>query len=134
MENKKFWLVMLAIVLVLGLTGCDDLTQDNGGFTFEFRVKNNCSSFDPATITKIQFINGSAQDDPVLRTEEVSLYLEEMSSTYIVSGFTQGNEVNRSFGVIATFDSGYTVWGWGFGRNKSKIHANVGNVAIEFYY
>lgn len=134
MANKKFWLGILVMVLVFGLimTGCKDLIQDNGAYTFEFRVDYWVGG---STISKIEFLNGSNESATVLATETVNITSGQMSNTYKVSGFTEKNgDDYRIFGVRITHDRG-TYFGYSSATDESKIQVSVSSPfwTMSFY-
>jgi len=141
MANKKFWLGILVMILVFGMTvvGCEIPTDEygnTGGYTFEFKVQkvsHSLSSSGP--IIKIEFINGSSKSDPVLATETVYLGNGEMSNVYKVAGFTNKNKDDyRIFGVLLTFENGSTQFEYSSAKNGAKIRASTyGFGGINFY-
>jgi hypothetical protein len=124
MKNKRNWLGILVMVLVFGiLTGCGEIENSSGGYSFEFKVEKSSGGIG-TPITKIEFINGSSKNDPVLATETVHIGFGEMSSVYKVSGFNNKNgDDYRIFGINLTFENGGTYFKYGSATNKSKIHA-----------
>jgi uncharacterized lipoprotein YehR (DUF1307 family) len=133
MANKRFRLgiLVLALVFSLFLTGCGDI-DDDGDYTFEFKVADGCDGYWEQTITKIEFINGSNDSAPVLQTETVNLGSSERSRAYKVSGFTEkdGNNL-RSFSVNVTIEykGVRTLFLRGSAKNNSKI--SVGACAVN---
>jgi hypothetical protein len=127
MSNKKFWYVILVIVLVFGMTvvGCDNDPADEngvGGYTFEFVVHNQYNF----EITKIEFFNGANENASILHTETLSLKYTEMSNIYKVSGFTnkQGYDHARLCGVRLTINdngSDFTLFDFINLPNNSKV-------------
>jgi hypothetical protein len=135
MANKKFCLGMLAMALVFGMTviGCDiDGPTDGGAKTLEFKVETWSLSW--ATISKIEFINGSNSSDPVLAAETVQIAPGEMSNIYRVSGFTKKEGDAHIFGVKFTFESGSSAFKWSTtSKSKVKIHTfTTAGTVMEF--
>jgi hypothetical protein len=125
MAHKKNWAGILVMVLVFGMTvvSCDNTLTGNTDYTFEFKVEKSSGGIG-TPITKIEFINGSSRNDPVLATETVHLDFGEMSTVYTVSGFTnKDGDDNRIFGINLTFENGGTYFEWSSAANGSKIHA-----------
>ncbi|MDR1867231.1 MAG: hypothetical protein LBQ77_03060 [Treponema sp.] len=120
--TKKFLTAMLGVSLAFGMTviGCD---LDSEG-SFEFKV-SYYNGFGGGAITKIEFIDGSNKDAPVLATETVQLGSGEMSNVYRVSGFTNKEGDGRIFGVKVTFNDGGFYFDWSSARNGSKINVSV---------
>ena len=137
MANKKIWWGIFVIVLVFGfsLTGCDDLSNNNG-YTFEFRIVNNSQGGYARTITNIEFINGSNKNAPVLQTETVNLKPREMSGIYKISGFTEKEGKDEYlFGIRFTTDSTFlngTEFTYSSAKNKSKIKVLLN--ASDYYW
>jgi hypothetical protein len=138
MVNKKNWLGILAIVLVFGMmvVGCDIPTDDDGGYTFEFKIENNLNS----PITKIEFFNGNELYDPVLETQNVNILGGEISAIYKVSGFNKkapdwyAGENRCYFGIklAHTYNDSDTATNFGYyaGKNNQKFlvrYADYGN-------
>jgi hypothetical protein len=121
MTSKKNFLEILVITLVFGffLTGCDEFED---AYTFEFKVESYSYTL-MGTITKVEFINGSNENAPILQTELVSISEGEMSGVYKVSGFTEKNgDDQHIYGVRVTFNNGENShFNWGYAKNKAKI-------------
>ena len=124
MANKKTVLGLLAMVLLFGMIifGCEnDLTSNNSGYTFEFKLQNVSGS----PVTKIEFINGSSLTDSVLTTETIYLGSGEMTNVYRVSGFTKRHESNKNiYCVRLTWDyygTEVTGFNWYSATDRSKI-------------
>jgi len=103
MVNKKNLAGILILVLVFGMMviGCDDNLI---GYTFEFRLScpNYLTTY--GETTKIEFINGSNKDAPVIKTEMTNISSGETTSIYKVSGFTEKNEDNKCiYGIKLTW-------------------------------
>ena len=128
MENRRFWLGILVLVLVFGMMyiGCEMPTDENGntgGYTFEFKVEKSSGGIG-TPITRIEFINGSSRSDPVLLAETVFIGFGEMSNVYKVSGFTKKDGDNyHIYGILLTFENGGTFFRYSSATNGSKIHA-----------
>jgi hypothetical protein len=126
MANKKHWLGMAVLALLFGLVlvGCDlNLNPDSGGYTFEFKVRNAVGI---SAIAKIEFINGTNDDAPILATEEVNLTEGEMSNVYRVSGFTEKDgDGKRIFGVKVTTPGGNTHFDYSSAKDGGKIAVSV---------
>ena len=115
MANKKIWLGIL--VFCLFLAGCNDIV-DGGDYTFEFKVQNNWST----PLIKVEFINGSNQSSPVLRTETLNISSGEMSGVYKVSGFSEKDgSGKRIYFVKLTYEGGTTQFVWGSRKDNSKL-------------
>ena len=134
MMKKKLLLgipsVVLLLVFGIMIVACDiEVTSgggSGGGYTFEFRVAPSRGH-----INKIEFINGSNLNAPVLQTETINIGSNEMSETYKVSGFTvRDGDEKRIFGIKVTYSDGRTEFGWGSASNNSKMY--VRNY-ISFY-
>jgi len=125
MVNKKFRLGIIVITLVFGLslTGCDFMLPGDT-YTLEFKVQNAGGM---PTISKIEFINGSNESDPIIETKEVNLSNGQISNAYKVSGFTkqakewkEENQIHY-FGVRVSYDSGGSDFRSSTAKDKSKI-------------
>ena len=126
MKNKKFWLGMLVMTSIcVFLYGCE--IPEDTGYTFEFKVDNISGGAYATTIDKIEFINGSNENAPILQTEILNLSTSQMSNVYIVSGFTEKDGNNkRIYGVRVTYTSittsnTYTSFMYKSASNKAKI-------------
>ncbi|MDR1748187.1 MAG: hypothetical protein LBR47_03930 [Spirochaetaceae bacterium] len=119
---KKHLLGIVGIVLVFGImvVGCEMISDENfGSYTFEFRVENDGGN---NAITKIEFINGSSRSDPVLASETIYLYPDEMSNVYRVSGFTKSDGDDKYlFGVLLTFENGEKEFGYNSAADEFQI-------------
>jgi hypothetical protein len=140
MKNKKFFFGILIIVLVFGifLTGCGEIENSGGGYTFEFKVESDRDN--TITITKVEFINGSSSDGQVLKTVTVQIGPGEWSDLYIVSGFTkkEKEENERIFGVKVTYDGGDSQFIWATENDKVKVRvycvSDIGLFLHREYY
>jgi hypothetical protein len=129
MVNKRILLGILVMVLVLGLflVGCGEIDDgSSGSYAFEFKVQNG--HLNGGSITKVEFINGSNKNAPLLRTEVLDLTTSsELSAIYKVTGFTEKDgDDKRVFGVMVTYN-GNTYFGWGSAKNNAKIIAYYSN-------
>jgi hypothetical protein len=129
MKRMNFLIGMAGISLALGLmvVGCDQDGDSGGGgsYTLEFKVEY-FNGFSGGSITKIEFINGSNKDAPVLATETVQLGTGEKSNVYRVSGFSNKEDDSRIFGVKVTFNNGNYHFDWSSAdKNESKIDVYV---------
>jgi hypothetical protein len=135
-KSGKVWLLgMVALVLSFWAVGCDNLL--NGvDYTFEFRVNNDFGYYGKTNaITKIEFINGSSRDDPVLETITLNLSRSEMSNVYTVSGFSKKYEGStRLYCVKLTFDDGLIIGKWASALNKSKILVTTSSYTNDIYF
>jgi hypothetical protein len=131
MANKRFWLGILVMILVFGMTvlGCDLAPEEvDNGFTFEFNVIHYDFVWrkeEVGGLAKIEFINGSNENAPVLQTE-----INPDGKTYKVTGFTVKSEIpslfeNRVFCVRVTYGNGTILIGGGEKDNNSKVNIEV---------
>jgi hypothetical protein len=122
--------IVIGAVLAISLGGCDALTTDDTGYTFEFKVSYYywAGWGNDGNITKIEFINGSSKDAEVLETKTVDIALDEMSPAYKVSGFTEKNgDDRRIFGVKITLADGSWRFFWIAAGNKAKLLLTINN-------
>jgi hypothetical protein len=129
MARKRFLLAIPVIVLVFGMVvvGCE--LTDSSGYTLEFKVQySHWIGWGGGGVNKIEFINGSTSDGPVLATETVSLGDGDLTPVYRVSGFTNKEGNGRIFGVKAYFNDGSGAFVWGTAeQNGAKIKVVVAN-------
>jgi hypothetical protein len=122
-------IIAVGAVVVVGLAGCENMFTDTG-YTFEFKVTYRfwMGWGNDGNITKIEFINGSNKDAPVLDTKTVNIGFGEMSPAYEVSGFTEkeGDE-SRIFGVKVTLADGSWRFRWGYATNHAKLLLTINN-------
>jgi hypothetical protein len=135
MANKKTWFGILIIVLVFGMivVGCDNTLTD--GYTFEFKVQySHWIGWGGGGVNKIEFINGSTSDGPILATETVNLGDGDLTSAYKVSGFTNKEGGGYIYGVKAYFNDGSGAFVWGTSeKNGGKIKVVVANYTPMCY-
>jgi hypothetical protein len=142
MKRMNFLIGMAGISLALGMMviGCDQ-DGDSGGnggggsYTFEFKVESSSYFDGDYKVTKVEFINGSSRDDPVLETKIVNIAPGDMTSAYRVSGFTQKNDDDvHIFGVKVTYnndDEDYD-FNWTSAKNNDKILVYCGFGDLSF--
>jgi len=125
MANKKNWLGMLIIVLVLvfgmSVVGCDDLGDENEGYAFEFKVESYNYTVMPPMVN-IEFFNGSTVNSSIISKQAIYINVGDLSDVIKVSGFTEKHEDKKNiYGVRITYEDGQTHFRWGSAENKSKI-------------
>jgi len=151
MANKKFWLGILALTLVFGMTvvGCseeedgyytftEEDDKESKGYTFTFEVQNynlfGQVGYGGGKIVKLEFLNGDNPQAPVIQTEEVDLSSEQ-SATFKVSGFTEKGywDDKRLYAIRIFYADGTRGGGTDSSRNNAKILARCQDNAIIFF-
>jgi len=120
MANKNIYFGLL-IILIIGFTFSNCDLSD--GSTFEFWIEHR-GNVVMSPITKVEFINGSSENSPVLQTEVLFLEYSQSSSKYKVPGFTNKHDGENNeyiFGVRLTLENGNKL----FGSSKEKYNGNV---------
>jgi hypothetical protein len=108
-----------AFFFALALAGCDGVSTSAEAYTFYFRVQNNSE----ATITKVQFLDGSNRNSFVLpRYIGVNIFNGDLSDEYRVSGFTKEFGTSERFcGVLVTYEYETVAFSYGHFSHESKI-------------
>jgi hypothetical protein len=120
MKRNTVLAEMLAVVLAFAPAACGGVAMDGAeSFTFRFRVENKST----ATITKVEFFNGSNENARILRTfSSINLTSNALSNEYRVSGFTDAYGTDERFcAARVTYEDGDSVFAYGHFGPESKI-------------